>query len=486
MLKYRQGRLIRVGFMGVVLILLVIAVGLQPQQLWSLASSIRYQALFSEAGGLANGNPVTVSGIKVGTVTDVSLKQGDALVTFNIDGKIPLGSDTTAHIRTGTLLGERVLTLESAGTGTMRPMEVIPVSRTSSPYSLTDAVSDLTKYAADTNTDTLNQSLDTLSTTLDQVAPQLGPTFDGLTRISTAINERNQTLSDLLKNGSEVTEILSKRSQQVNTLIVNASDLLQVLVARRQAIVQLLANTSAVAQQLSGLVHDNEHELAPTLQKLNSVMDVLQKNRDNIAKSTTRLGEIRSHSWRNRCYRTVLQCIHSRICSSQQILQPFFDYAFGFRRGARHRATAGQCRSARGDSVPVQRYSTTRGAVAAMISRNRIAAAIAVVLIGLLAAGGIFAVRQLFFKPKTITAYFTSATAIYPGDDVRVSGVKVGRIAAIEPDGTETKLTLNVDRDVPIPADAKAVIVAQNLIAARYVQLAPRTVGRPDDVVTGP
>lgn len=108
-----------------------------------------------------------------------------------------------------------------------------------------------------------------------------------------------------------------------------------------------------------------------------------------------------------------------------------------------------------------------------MTSRNRLAATVAVVLVGLLVAGGIFAVRQLFFKPKTIIAYFTTATAIYPGDEVRVSGVKVGRIAAIQPDGTETKLTLNVDRDVPIPADAKAVIVAQNLIAARYVQLAP-------------
>ncbi len=34
-------------------------------------------------------------------------------------------------------------------------------------------------------------------------------------------------------------------------------------------------------------------------------------------------------------------------------------------------------------------------------------------------------------------------------------------------------MTLKVDRDVPIPADAKAVIVAQNLVAARYVQLTP-------------
>ncbi len=87
----------------------------------------------------------------------------------------------------------------------------------------------------------------------------------------------------------------------------------------------------------------------------------------------------------------------------------------------------------------------------------------------------------MFFGPTTITAYFPTATAIYPGDEVRVSGVKVGTIASITPEGTQTKMTLKVDRDVPIPADAKAVIVAQNLVAARYLQLTPayRTGGGP-------
>jgi phospholipid/cholesterol/gamma-HCH transport system substrate-binding protein len=82
-------------------------------------------------------------------------------------------------------------------------------------------------------------------------------------------------------------------------------------------------------------------------------------------------------------------------------------------------------------------------------------------------------VRQVFFGPKTITAYFTSATAIYPGDQVRVSGVKVGTIKSIEPQGTQAKLTLKVDQGVPIPADAKAVIFTENLVAARFVELTP-------------
>ncbi|WP_006241344.1 MCE family protein [Mycolicibacterium tusciae] len=108
-----------------------------------------------------------------------------------------------------------------------------------------------------------------------------------------------------------------------------------------------------------------------------------------------------------------------------------------------------------------------------MATRKRLATWVAVLLAVVLVAGAVFLVRQIFFGPNKITAYFPTATAIYPGDEVRVSGVKVGRIASIEPEGTQTKLVLEVDRGVPVPAGAKAVIVAQNLIAARYVQLTP-------------
>src|SRR6478672_3671870 len=131
MLKYRASNLIRAGFMGVVLIILIIAVGLQPERLLAYATSRQYQAKFAEAGGITVGNDVTLAGIKVGAVTDISLDNGDALVAFTINSKYPLGSETTAHIKTGTLLGERVLTLESAGSGKLNRTDPIPVSRTS-------------------------------------------------------------------------------------------------------------------------------------------------------------------------------------------------------------------------------------------------------------------------------------------------------------------------------------------------------------------
>ena len=107
------------------------------------------------------------------------------------------------------------------------------------------------------------------------------------------------------------------------------------------------------------------------------------------------------------------------------------------------------------------------------MTRKRLTAAIAALLALMVVAGVALVVRNAVHKPTTITAYFTSATAVYPGDQVRVIGVKVGTIKAIEPQGTKAKMTLAVDRGVQIPADAKAVIVAENLVGARYVQLAP-------------
>jgi len=113
MLKYRGAGLIRAGFIGVVLVALIIAVGLSPEKLTQWATTVRYQALFADAGGIATGNDVTVSGIKVGSVTDMSLQRGEVLMTFTVNGNVQLGSASTAHIRTGSLLGQRVLTLES-------------------------------------------------------------------------------------------------------------------------------------------------------------------------------------------------------------------------------------------------------------------------------------------------------------------------------------------------------------------------------------
>ena len=196
---------------------------------------------------------------------------------------------------------------------------------------MSEAVSDVTTNLAATSTDTLNHSLDALSATIDQIAPQLGPTFDGLTRLSRAINSRGESLDALLKSATDVTGILSEHNQQVNALILDGNDLLQVLVERRNAISRLLANVSQVAKELTGLVADNESKLAPTLDRLNSVAAMLEKNRDNIAKALPGLKKFEFTSGEAVANGFYYNAFVPNL-AIPELIQPFFDYYFGFRR----------------------------------------------------------------------------------------------------------------------------------------------------------
>jgi virulence factor Mce-like protein len=78
-----------------------------------------------------------------------------------------------------------------------------------------------------------------------------------------------------------------------------------------------------------------------------------------------------------------------------------------------------------------------------------------------------------------ITAYFATAIGVYPGSDVRVLGVKVGSIESIEPIGDRVKVEMKVDEDVDVPAAARAIVIAPNLVSDRYVQLDPAYSGGP-------
>ena len=54
---------------------------------------------------------------------------------------------------------------------------------------------------------------------------------------------------------------------------------------RSQAISELITNVSSISKQLTGVVNDNQEQMRPTLDKLNSVVALLQKNKDNLAKA---------------------------------------------------------------------------------------------------------------------------------------------------------------------------------------------------------
>lgn len=87
----------------------------------------------------------------------------------------------------------------------------------------------------------------------------------------------------------------------------------------------------------------------------------------------------------------------------------------------------------------------------------------------------------LLFRPSSgtrITAYFTSSTGLYKGDQVRVLGVKVGTVTSIEPQADRVKVEMRIDGE-PVPESVRAAIVSPSLVSGRFIQLAPAYVKGP-------
>lgn len=286
----RERNPLQIGVIGLVLAVATVGAALQYDRLQFLSGGIHYSAYFQDAGGLLPDDNVTMAGVNVGKVTDVELADQHVLVTFTVKDGVALGEQTAADIKTNTVLGRKSLAVRPEGSGLLRSSTPIPVERTNSPYSLNDALGDLGTTVSELDTAKINDSLNAISGTLADTPPELRAALDGMTRLSQSINSRDESLLHLLTRAEDVTKILADRSGQIDSLLVDGNKLFAELSMRRDSISELIVNTGAVSRQLSGLVQENETQMGPTLDKLNSVTEVLQKNKDNIAGALDGLG----------------------------------------------------------------------------------------------------------------------------------------------------------------------------------------------------
>jgi virulence factor Mce-like protein len=79
-----------------------------------------------------------------------------------------------------------------------------------------------------------------------------------------------------------------------------------------------------------------------------------------------------------------------------------------------------------------------------------------------------------------ITAYFTRTIGVYNGNDVRILGVRVGKIDSIKPKGAVVEVKMTVSGKYKLPADAQAVVVPPSVVSDRYIQLTPAYTGGPE------
>ncbi len=278
---FRERNPVVIGGIGLAVIaaMLLLAFNIDSIPLFAGRS---YSAALSEAGGLKSGDDVRIAGVKVGKVTTVDLDGDHVKVDFRVGRSTGLGRRTSATVRIKTILGQKFLALEPAGSGELTE---IPLSRTTPAYDVVEAFSDLATTTGSIDTGQLATALDTVSTTFRDSPDEVRAAVDGLGRLSRTIASRDQQVRQLLEHANGVTGVLAARNKELVALLSDGDLLLQELRKRRADIHTLLVSTVTLSQQLTGLVRDNRAAIRPALENLKNVLATLQANQDNLDRS---------------------------------------------------------------------------------------------------------------------------------------------------------------------------------------------------------
>ncbi|HET7070097.1 MAG TPA: MCE family protein [Nocardioides sp.] len=289
-IPFRERNPVVVGAVSLAVVLGLLLLAFNAEKLPLIGGGDTYYAAFHEAGGLKANDEVRIAGVRVGKVDSVSLDGDQVKVAFRVENGADFGVDTRAAIKVKTLLGAMYLSLEPAGSGQLKQGSEIPVDRTSSPYDVVQAFSGLARTSEQIDTHRLARSLTTLADLTRNTPANFRKALSGVSALSDNLAARNEQIGTLLGNLRSVTTTLNARDQDIVSLMQDSSVLFKALVKRRQAVHDLLRSTSRLSVELTRLVRQSRVDLNPALTHLSAVLDVLNKNADNIDRSIRLMG----------------------------------------------------------------------------------------------------------------------------------------------------------------------------------------------------
>ncbi len=284
-IPFRERNPVIIGAVSLVVIAGLLMAAFRAQDLPLIGGGDTYYAAFSEAGGLKANDEVRIAGVRVGKVETVELDGDHVKVTFRVDSGAEFGTDTAAAIKVKTLLGAMYISLEPAGSGQLEEESEIPVERTSSPYDVVEAFSGLAETSEEIDTDQLAKSLTTLADLTRNTPDEFREALDGVSRLSSNVAEKDEQINELLGNLERVSTVLDERDGDIIALMEDGDVLFRSLIQRRDAVHRLLVSTKVLSRELTALVKQSRDDLKPALTDLKSVLDVLNKNEDNLDNS---------------------------------------------------------------------------------------------------------------------------------------------------------------------------------------------------------
>ncbi|GAB3502501.1 MCE family protein [Amycolatopsis cihanbeyliensis] len=244
--------------------------------------TVSYHAVFTDAHGLRPGSEVSVAGVRVGTVTELRLRDGRALVTFEVATAQHVPAGALAVIRYADLLGARYLAVTEGepGGGELAPGSTIPVQRTRPALDLTALFNGFKPLFDSVEPAEVNQLAREIAAVFHGRTGSLDGLLSKVVSVTSTLAGKDEVLGEVLENLTGVLDTMRDHRTDLRSLIGSLAELTSAAAQSRERIAGALDSGAALAGSLTRLLGDLGPRLSSDVRALREVTGTMAANRE--------------------------------------------------------------------------------------------------------------------------------------------------------------------------------------------------------------
>lgn len=249
-----------------------------------------YEALMEDATGLLKRDSVLLGGVRVGTVEDVSVERGKALVRFKIDRDLDILDSWEVGIRWRNVIGQRFLYLYPVGGGEpLEPGDRLPIERSRPTADIGRFFERLTPLLEAIDPAQQNKLLTALNQALDGKEERIQELVADLGSLSSKLGDRQQRIRTVISQGAALLDAYAQRDEQIASFLKDFADVSRTLKARNDTLVGAVTDVGEVQQRLDQLLRENHDAIRLELDSLADVASRIGTHRADFEKSVATL-----------------------------------------------------------------------------------------------------------------------------------------------------------------------------------------------------
>ncbi|WP_410660575.1 MCE family protein [Amycolatopsis sp. lyj-112] len=246
-----------------------------------------FTAVFSDALGVKPGSDIRIAGVRVGEVGSVMLREGKALVSFEVTTDQKLPSDTGAAVRYADLLGARYIALlpGPGAQGSLAENATIPLERTTPALDLTTLFNGFKPIFDVLQPADVNQLAKEIVAVFQGEGPTINALLSRIVSLTDTFAGQDKVIGQVLANLQPVLDSTIGHAQDFKDLIAGLGALAGGLAGDRKLIMDALDSGARLARTVAGVVEQTQPSINRDLKSLFTLSGKLDENKKPIVQA---------------------------------------------------------------------------------------------------------------------------------------------------------------------------------------------------------